>query len=338
MQASGAVQMSKFAVFAAVQLAVCAYADVGVGSQLHKRGSHPHLMRRSADGPGALGSSSGALFHADGRSKPPHVLEAAAEDEAQPMMRESAAPQVEAANSSAFADVAAIVASARRHHRQSDAVDGVHGSLEEAIVEGQAVVAETRPLHVPSLQEEEAIVVSDTILGNRQAASDDLRAFARQQVAKQRHARSKGGPAADKVLPGYSTRDGALGCHNSGIANAEFKADWAEGCVEAQNLDYCVSKAKDTCDQHSDCWGFGVNEAFGVQLYREEAVDEKEAKCSKKGLQPNGEWTTFEKMPPDDGDLNVDPNATSDKGQASSLEALSRIVVWALIWTCVGWI
>eukprot|EP00927_Polykrikos_kofoidii_P075105 TRINITY_DN71161_c0_g1_i1.p1 TRINITY_DN71161_c0_g1~~TRINITY_DN71161_c0_g1_i1.p1 ORF type:complete len:285 (+),score=47.64 TRINITY_DN71161_c0_g1_i1:118-855(+) len=113
-------------------------------------------------------------------------------------------------------------------------------------------------------------------------------------------------------IQGYKTHENAAFCIKTAVANTEWKADWAEGC---KVVNICMNSAKKACDKRVKCWGFAFNPEWGVQLYKEEAVDKTNGHCSREGLREKEGWTTYEKSDSED-----EEDETADPAEVATIE------------------
>ena len=95
----------------------------------------------------------------------------------------------------------------------------------------------------------------------------------------------------------YEKVDGHIKCYiggNQGIIGRpkDFLNDVSSKCTGG-GAD-CIELGKRACDAETDCWGFAVNNGWGVQIYNSKASNTD--KCNGKyGLQENSDWTTYKK-------------------------------------------
>ena len=96
----------------------------------------------------------------------------------------------------------------------------------------------------------------------------------------------------------YEIVAGHIGCHDTAppytnygyIGRPEDFLEDTAHCIDASA--YCVLLGKQACDTAPSCWGFGVHNGWGVQLYNAEAS--RASVCSgSHGLHPNTGWTTY---------------------------------------------
>ena len=96
----------------------------------------------------------------------------------------------------------------------------------------------------------------------------------------------------------YEKVDGHIGCSKGGNLGfigipKDILNDVSTKCEGGGAA--CIDLGKRACDAKTECWGFAINNGWGVQIYNSSASNTN--LCNGKyGLTENTGWTTYKKI------------------------------------------